>query len=185
MPVKSIRLSKQIRTDIKSAMIESWIKHNPAPCDIDQLRKKTGDILYEMSYPKLNVEGIPKDMLNTSHDIKIVIDGVVQCFSMTCSRPTRGDRYRQIPNKHFKSTPRVIKDYEQAKHEYDAWIRTKNAFEEEITQILESVSTTKQLAELWPEAENYLPPYASDPSKGIKLPALKTSRLNASLGIKK
>lgn len=47
----------------------------------------------------------------------------------------------------------------------------------EVRPILDSVGSTKQLLEIWPSMENFLPPHIADPDTGINLPALSISRL--------
>lgn len=57
----------------------------------------------------------------------------------------------------------------------------QKSFKSEVRSVIESCNTTKQLLEVWPKAEPYLPAYLSDPDQGIKLPALQISRLEERL----
>jgi hypothetical protein len=183
--MKSVRLSKEIRNNIAKAMLDAWEKNSPPPCNLSEENKKLGDELYDRCYPNLNVNGIPIDMLKRRSNIMVDINGSVREYPMSETRPVRMQgMYTQLPNKSFPTTPAIVTAFERKKEAFERWASEKNSFEEEVLQILNSVNTTKQLCELWPEAESYLPPYASDPSKGIKLPALKTSRLNEALGLK-
>lgn len=47
----------------------------------------------------------------------------------------------------------------------------------EVSPVIESFNTTKQLVETWPSVEKFLPANIADPDKGISLPALSLSRL--------
>ena len=55
----------------------------------------------------------------------------------------------------------------------------------EVTAVLESVPNTAKLVEIWPRVEAYLPPEVVDPDKGVNLPALPISRLDAKLKARK
>lgn len=56
-----------------------------------------------------------------------------------------------------------------------------SAFKKEVNEVLQSVNTTKQLLEIWPSAEAYIPAHIQDPDKGMRLPALHISRLEERL----
>ena len=73
--------------------------------------------------------------------------------------------------------------YEKVLESHGDWLKERRNLNTEITTVLNSVNTTKQLIEVWPEVEKFLPAHIADPNTGIKLPALKVSRLNEKLGI--
>lgn len=56
-----------------------------------------------------------------------------------------------------------------------------NGLRSEVKPVLDSFNTTKQLLETWPSMEKFLPPNIADPDKGINLPALALSRLDAKI----
>ena len=53
-------------------------------------------------------------------------------------------------------------------------------FKSQVRQTLDSVNTTKQLVEVWPEVEEHLPESVKDPSK-IQLPSVNIQSLNEQL----
>ena len=63
----------------------------------------------------------------------------------------------------------------------DAFSKEFHAFKKEVNEVLQSVNTTKQLLEIWPSAEAYIPAHIQDPDKGMRLPALHISRLEERL----
>ena len=63
----------------------------------------------------------------------------------------------------------------------DKFLREKKQYRSEVSTVLESVKTTKQLVELWPTAEEYIPAHMADPARGINLPILHISRLDEKL----
>lgn len=63
----------------------------------------------------------------------------------------------------------------------DLYDKEYKSFRQEVWTVLESCSSTKQLLEVWPKAEPYLPAYLDDPNRGINLPALQISRLEERL----
>lgn len=182
---KSVRLSNAIREDIKQSMLTAWTARNPIPFDLTKMSNNIADAIWKKHYGKLSLNKIPKSMFKTSDSVKIQIAGAVKSFRMSEERPyeIEGSYSEAILEVHDEN-PENISKYFDAKQKVSEWEKVKREFTEEITAILDSVGSTGQLIQLWPEAEQYLPPFAADPSKGINLPALKTSRLNEMLGIK-
>jgi hypothetical protein len=101
-------------------------------------------------------------------------------------------RSRQIPRKPGKPNAADVllsaKEYDslfkhmseliKVKEQYDTDLKQ---FRSEVSNLLDSVNTTKQLVELWPTVEQYLPAHIADPDVGIKLPMLLISRLDEKL----
>lgn len=124
-------------------------------------------------------------MLRKSNTVKVQIEGKVCEFEMSETRahPHEG-QYNKLVAAIYDEADHQTVAYYKATEAVNDWYKSRNEFREEIKTILDSVQTTNQLIQLCPEAEQYLPPFAADPSKGINLPTLKTSRLNTLLGIK-
>lgn len=184
---KSIRLNSAIRADIKNSMIEAYTKKQPKPHDLDKVIKAIGDRLWNEAYGKLKpyIKKLPEQMLRWSDSINVQIKGTVCSYKMSENRPhPHHSEYNKAVVAVYDEVPDDIAAYRKAKDADDFYNQALKDFKNEITIILDSVTTTGQLVQLWPEAEQYLPPFAADPSKGINLPALKTSRLNTLLGIK-
>lgn len=184
---KSIRLSQGIRTDIQLVMMAAWEKKQPAPCDLAALNKAAGDFLWNQSYGGLKavIKKIPEKMLRFSGTIQVQIKDNVAQFAMSEARPHPfQDSYNRLVVAIYDEVPEPVEVYRKGQVAHENWNKERTDFQSEIITILNSVTTTGQLIDLWPEAENYLPAFAADPSKGINLPALRTSRLNTLLGIK-
>jgi hypothetical protein len=62
------------------------------------------------------------------------------------------------------------------KFRYDA-----KKFEKEVVQVLESVTTSRQLLEVWPTVEGYIPEHLYNPDKRFNLPAIRVEDLDAKL----
>lgn len=183
--MKSVKLNKTIKEDIINSMMSAWESNNPCKFDINKEEEKLGDLIWKRYYKQYNLEDIPKSMLRLDNTVVICINTNNYNYNMSKQMPVKkSNHWSQIPCKVFESKPAFIKEFEEKQKVHYKWASDKDTFKEEIEQIVNSVNTTKQLVELWPEAEQYIPPYANDPSKGITLPALKTSRLNELLGVK-
>lgn len=184
---KSIRLSQAIRANIATSMLASWEKRQPCPHDLSKLEKELGDVYWLSAFGNIKsaLKKIPEKMLRKSSSIKVQIAGVVREFAMTETRahPYEGQYTRLVVAIYDEASPQTAA-YDKAKAEVNDWGAQRLEFTNEINTILNSVQTTGQLIQIWPEAEQHLPPFAADPSKGINLPTLKTSRLNTLLGIK-
>lgn len=183
--IKSVRLTHAIRSNIIDAMMAQWVIKNPCPHNIKEMEIKIGEAIWKANFGKLPLNKIPPRMLKHSDTIKVQVSGTVKKYSLETNRPHpfSSDYNEAIVQVFDQPTPAMLKLID-ATQEIEQWEKEKKEFCEEITVILNSVGTTKQLVELWPEAEQYLPPFAADPSKIVNLPALATSRLNAALGIK-
>lgn len=75
-----------------------------------------------------------------------------------------------------------FKEWERVCQEVDRLSAETTAFRAEVMAVLDSVNTTKQLLELWPSCEKFIPAHLYNPELGIKLPALHISRLEERLG---
>ena len=64
---------------------------------------------------------------------------------------------------------------------YEEHQKSLKKFTNELKQVLESVNTTGQLLEVWPEAAPFVPQEISNPSS-ISLPAVSFVELNKVLG---
>jgi len=182
--MKSIRLNVEMRQDILTSMLEAWKKSNPAPYNLAEETSKIAETIWKNKYGKIDFSGIPTRMLRYSCSVQIQVNGTVKSYKLQESMPMEYQSYyNEAILKVYDKEPAFIAKYNEKVKENDKWNLSRSSFEDEIKQIIYSVNTTKQLVELWPEAEQYLPAYAADPSKGVNLPALKTSRLNAALGL--
>lgn len=184
---KSIRLSGAIRTNICASMLAAWEKNNVSPRNPKEIEHQVATELWLNSHAniKIALKKIPEQMLRWSEHVKVQVSGVVKCYDLPEKRPYPWrDQYNSSILAILDQPTDLMDLLENARTAKEDWDKLRSDFREEIKTILDSVQTTGQLIQLWPEAEQYLPPFAADPSKGINLPALKTSRLNSLLGIK-
>lgn len=184
---KSIRLSGAIRANICASMLVAWEKNNVSPRNPKEIEHRVAEELWLNSYANIKtaLKKIPEQMLKWSDHVIVQVGGVVKAFTLPESRPYPWHtQYNSAILEVLTEPTDLMHSLEAAKSAKEDWAKLRDDFREEIKTILESVQTTGQLIQLWPEAEQYLPPFAADPSKGINLPALKTSRLNSLLGIK-
>lgn len=185
--MKSVRLTNDMRDDILLSVRDQWQKENPKPkieeAEDEFARKmwtkhhgaKKSKELLEFKYP---------EFLQKTQHIHVAIQGQVQRFHLIEDLPTDTDSYRPPVMAMLDDTDRDYLKYEKVKEAFDEWREAGHALERETRAILESVNTSKQLIELWPQAEPFLPAHIADPDKGVKLPALQISRLNERLGVK-
>lgn len=183
--MKSIRLNTSIRYNIISAMMKKWEETNPCPYDTGAMGNKIALDIWNSNFGKLPIKKIPELFFKHSYGVKVQVGETVKTFTLAESKPVPwiSNSNTAIIEIFDQPTPAMIK-LADARQKVSEWNQEKSSFREEITLIIEGFNTTKQLVETWPEAEQYLPPFAADPSKGINLPALVTSRLNEKLGIK-
>ena len=184
---KSVRLNQAIRQNIIDAMMISWALKQPAPIDPKIIEAQLADDIYKEVYGAIDkfIKKVPTLMLRKSRNVLVSVAGKFEEFAMSEERPMEfRDTYCKSIIQVLDAPTSLMNTLDQAEENMKDWKKSKKEFLEEITTILETVTTTGSLIQLWPEAEQYLPPFAADPSKGINLPALKTTRLNSLLGIK-
>jgi len=197
--MKSIRLNISIRDDMISKIRDAFTEKNPRPFTELQIKLKESAIAVKiynrfMGKYQEQVKGLPTGLVNISDSFAVAVaqggivrmkiydekgDPVKQAY-------LRNGSYNQFPigqisRVQWKEWRNAGKAESKAN---DEWESKLDQLLDEARQILDSVTTTKQLKEVWPEGCSYLPPYAADPSVGIaNFPALTTSRLNEALGI--
>lgn len=185
--MKSVKLNAKVREEIKKSMMTAWALTNKEPYNLVKLEHTVAIKLHRKIYGKhsKSINNISDYFLCYSNDIYIKIGDIVSHYklpkSLPCFSKVEGARVNVVEV--YNTEPNFITDFLNKRATCIEWRGLRRRADDEIQTILDSVNTTKQLLEIWPEAERYLPIYITDPSKGIKLPALQTNRLNASLGI--
>lgn len=193
--MKSIRLNKTIRTAIVENVITAWKKVNPEPILFDEQLRKMQQKLLEQAYQEWKDEnkidvliscGMKPDYCNTDSSVylEIVDDTGEQTHRIGYVRFRGSDGVveKRIIKKHggfvVKESSPAGKEYLEALKEktdkqaaYKAWDTARYEKECEIRAVLESVNTTKQLLEVWPEIKEYIPASYVDPSR-VQLPAI-------------
>ncbi|ADX87787.1 hypothetical protein TU12-16_00165 [Vibrio phage ICP2_2006_A] len=189
--MKSIRLNQQIRSEIVSNVLKAWAIENPKPECVGKPSKNT---LLDAAYAQWKKDfqldilfscGLKDEILNKEshvslrvvdeHGTEIIYEGMyfknaggknerrpflpTGALQLTTSSPV----YIEWKKQHDE----FILQYEQVKK----WEQTRADKATEIRAVLDSVNTTKQLLEAWPEIERFMPSGYVDPSK-VQLPAI-------------
>lgn len=184
--MKSKALSKAVREEILDNIMENWTTNNPAPFNINEERQKTGDAIWKLFYGHLDYGNVPEDMFFRDTVVKYSVNGVCRFRALTESKPVlRQSTYSQAVFDDFDKEPKPYRDFEKLEKVYDKWLKEADDFKENITQILSSASSTKQLILLWPESEQFFPASLKVLPAATTLPALVTKNLNKALGITK
>lgn len=173
--MKSVRLTNDMRRTIVTSIMDQWEESNPLPVILTE--EQFADAMWEETYGKLPLDKIPTRLLNRTNGIRIQPEnGNYLYIGMSTPRPVaRHTTDAVIPDDHP-----LLLEYQAGKVVVKDWKDKFDAFKEEVQQIIQSVNTTKQLLEAWPEVEEHLPGYIRNPSN-IKLPAIKVEHLNEAL----
>lgn len=134
------------------------------------------------------IEKLPEHYITRSAKVKLDIPGN-SWFSIVLSKsmpiPSAyvygAISYNEFWNK--DECDKWLKKYNDKKKEITAWEAHIKECYDYAMQIMNSVTTTKQLITLWPECEKYLP-NANKNVDTAQLPMVQVTKLNAMLGIK-
>ncbi len=186
--MKSVKLSISSRSEILRSIMEGFKENyfKGKPYDNEQslrdaasgerIEVMTG--LWERTYRGVCLAGVPEWMLKTeSFSIKIEGSNRVELAWL----PRMPGKCSAIDVILDAKEECLFAEYDRLVAELNDYQKSCQEFEREVCQILNSVNTTKQLVELWPTAEQYLPAHIADPELGVKLPALTVSRLDERL----
>lgn len=193
--MKSIRLNKSSREGILESMmtgfVDNWFKKN-APdftCKQDLVKKASSVREYIMKGLWMNHYGPYQQSINKLPEKLLSGSG----FTVTVEGGslTEGLDLKGYPGKRGATDvvlsqeewDKIFSPYYELKHKASKFEADCSKFRKEVWQILESVSTTGKLVEVWPASEQYIPAHLNEPSKGINLPMLHTSRLDEALGV--
>ena len=187
----SIRLTNSIREEIMESIMSEYDKTNKAP-DLKTAEHNFAMVLWTRSYGKYKklLDAVPKDFLNTRNAVKYSVNGQVseaqflKDSAMPIMLPEGMSSYKAPILQAFTDADKDYSKYDKIRDLYKKWADSRREMQSETNAIIYNTNTTKQLIELWPSAEKFLPAYISNPEKAIQLPALKISRLDERLGIK-
>lgn len=193
--MKSIRLNKGSREDILHSMrtgfTENWFKKNgQGHLDKPDLVKAAEDArrgalvkLWNECYlvHKEDIDKVPQVLISGA-SFSVAEEGSSRVEQLSDGKYP-GSRKGADLVLHPDDWEQVFKDY----YELSALVKRYEAevdkFKKEVWQVLESVTTTGKLVEVWPASEQYIPAYLNEPNQGINLPVLHTSRLDEALGV--
>ena len=197
--MKSIRLNKETRLQIASAIMEAYKAKNPVPAG-----KLPSDVKEELT------EAVKAAYLKQSDAVmkKAVEAGIEKYLKLTssCRYAINGSVYNYLEfsdkvvvlnsessvwlDVATTKIPAIKKAYEIYQHDikdtkpivdaHKAWELAKDNYRTNVWNILEGVNTSKQLLEVWPECERFIPKGIVDPSK-LLLPTVNLATLNSKI----
>lgn len=189
--MKSIRLNKAIRDEIVENVIKAWKVANPKPECIKVPSKQTLlDAAYKDWRESLGLDakiklGFPEEVLNHECYVNLIVfgeNGEHVMYEGMNFRNDKGEPVKRIFKRtgalHLTTESPVYKAW---KKDHDLYVRQNEEVKKwdvqrhdkavEIRAVLDSVNTTKQLLEVWPEIERFMPASYIDPSR-VALPAI-------------
>lgn len=184
--MKSIRLARYSREEILNSVMREFTKTYFAKVPYKtegELRKtihteytKVMAELWNNCYGHIDLSNIPSWMLD-SYDFSISVAGTSRVES--CALAKKPGKRGAIDVVLVDEV--IFSEYDSLRAELSAYNKEFKSYLSEVKTVLDSVTTTKQLVELWPTVEQYIPAHLADPEKGVKLPALHISRLDERL----
>jgi len=182
--MKSIKLNQTIRDDILLSIMSMWDEKNTEP-DIKTAEHTLALWLWGRCVGKgLSFDGVPDKFLNKSTGIKFSFGGDVNQVHLEYAMPVWWGRYDVPVLEVFEKEHKELKKFHKTNADHETWRAQRDEIKRESAVVLESVNTTKQLVEMWPQCEPFLPAYVANPDQAVRLPAIPLSRLNERLGIK-
>lgn len=188
--MKSLRLNKEMRENILNNFVAKYLLANPAPEQPLNLQAVQSDIAKKINnklYGKYT-NLVPVELLNQCQYLNVQLpnDSVTYWYY----RDEDGDstyltstRERKVEYTFTEQDPLWVEyqakvvEYKKLTAELEVHTKALNKFKSEVKQVLESVNTTLQLVEVWPEALPFVPQEISNPSS-INLPAVNFAELN-------
>ncbi len=184
--MRSVSLNKTMRSEILSSVMDQWKQENPEP-DKAHASDKFAQKVWKKYYKNdlLKLEKAPQRFLKKTSAVNICVNGEVLRLDLKDGLPRDWASEYNIPVlESMDDGDKRYSEYKAVIDAHDSWSKECDLIRRETKAIIDSVNTTKQLLDLWPQVHDFLPAYLSDPDKAIKLPAIKVSRLNERLGIK-
>lgn len=187
---KSVRLSELLRNQIMASVLQEYEKnflkdsnhedgsalHDAIALEKQRVADEQWDRLFDRYQPTLDL--LPEWMVTNCSQIMLFQQddsSIVFKHDTSGNRPCKrnaGDAV--IPLEDWK---KIFSKVDALEENYRQLQKGIGELRNEIRPILDSVGSTKQLLEIWPSMENFLPPHIADPDSGINLPALNISRL--------
>lgn len=182
--------SRKLTVGIKDAIVSNfemfWVKQNPKPsvdkC-LSSIKSDFGKSLREELYGKFDNK-IPVEHMFLASEIKVQLpnesvgwftfrDDTSDIIHLPMKRVdgVHISLVGQADNPHYVTYRTDLDTNKEQCAAIETWTNELNKFKNQVMEVLNSVSTTKQFVEVWPEAEKFLPPEVADPSN-INLPAI-------------
>lgn len=184
---KSVRLNKEIRTRILTSIMDKYRDKNPLPVEPAKEHNWLAESVYARKYGHLeqDISEIPSELLDMRSYILVQVAGhglnpdFLEVDGVTPKRAFAQIYHPATPEEEAEYV-RVNKENRKLQQAHDKAVRDMNTYREEVRDVLSSVNTSKQLVELWPEVEEFIPNTLRDPSN-IQLPTVSVASLNDAL----
>lgn len=193
--MKSLRLNKEMRENILNNFVAKYLEANPKPESTLSKNKIQSDIankIHQKVYANVVALNIPDEFVNTSSYVAVQLPN--ESVSHWVYRDNEGNSVYKVSTK-LSKVEYVFTESDPLWLEYkelDAQLKEQSKvfeqhskdlgkFKAEVKQVLDSVNTTGQLVEVWPEAAPFVPQEISNPSS-INLPAVNFAELNKVIG---
>lgn len=184
--MKSIRLAQYSREEILNSVMREFTKTYFAKAAyktevelrnlIQEEYHRVMTNLWIDCYGHIDLSKIPNWMLQV-YSFSVSVAGSSRVES--CELAKRPGKWGAIDL--IIDDEEIFEEYDKLRAELSAYNKEFKSYRSEVKAVLDSVTTTKQLVELWPTVEQYIPAHLADPEKGVKLPALHISRLDERL----
>jgi hypothetical protein len=205
--MKSIRLNKDIRATVVANIKKAYLTENVKPVYKDEAQQDLNTVLLA-HYKKVNKEAIAvfetnpelkKYMCKDSYITYRNVEGNHKYleFNLNIGEAVylpiirNQGAFINLSNPDTKFPPAIAKVIEnnakmkkalrKQREVISAYELELSNYIQEVRQVLDGVNTTKQLLEVWPEVEKFLPEGITNPSK-INLPSVSIASLNNKLG---
>lgn len=188
--MKSLRLNKELRSNILNSFLEKYKASNPEPEVGSEANAKSlaARKVQQKLYGKY--EGLlPKEFTIQASGISVQLpNGAVQTWFfgedeenndiyLLSSKESRVKYVFTADDPIYAEYRKVADEVAEQQIARKEWFKGYDKFKTEVQQVLESVNTTGQLVEVWPESEPFIPKEIHDPSK-INLPAVNFAEIN-------
>ena len=186
--MKSVRLSELLRKQILDSVLQEFVSNQlkGTGCDslqtyrdqTDVMATRLADKLWDSVYSGIDFSGTPPWALSKCRKLRVYQTEDSSCVfhhRTSGNRPCKGDRADLlVPLSQWSET---FGSHIDRLEFCVGVVNSRKKLSQEIKPILDSVGSTKQLLEIWPSMEKFLPANIADPDSGINLPALNISRL--------
>lgn len=189
--MKSMRLTQQMRQNIVNNFLAKRDEKQPKPeggNSVEQLKAELAEGIWKKVYGGINLSNVPDDMLCTNNSVRIQWpNGSVDWLyylddkGSDIRKPsTSKSKVEYIITEDCELYVEYKSNLEEAKAKrkvVEDWKKERESFADQVRQVVDAVNTTKQLLEVWPECESFIPSDIRDPSS-ITLPSVNLAELS-------
>lgn len=184
--IKSVRLSESLRSTIRNAIMAKWKELNPPPPTEAEVSDTAARALWKLVYGKLapTIKKLPADMIVMDECISATVDGVLCEFTCKDKMPAVSASWNPPPVAQFEGAgrPKFYKEYMAGMEAWKEWQEKHDTFRSEISTIVGSARTMKQLYTMWPDVASLMSEGLGEVAR-CNLPALQVDEINKALGL--